>query len=76
MYNILLCTQLVALPNSVSGYIVIKILILDLVMLNNAKGKWKWEQLKEGLEVLCFHFWLNFGARKGIIVYIQWCTED
>ena len=39
MYNILFCTQLVALPNSVSGYIVIKILILDLVMLNNAKGK-------------------------------------
>lgn len=43
IYNKLFCTatQLVALPNSVSGYIVIKILIanLGLVMLNNAKGK-------------------------------------
>ena len=38
--------------------------ILDLVMLNNAKGKWKWEQLKEGLGVMSFPFLIKLWSQE------------
>ena len=33
-------------------------------MLNNAKGKWKWEQLKEGLGVMSFPFLIKLWSQE------------